>query len=410
MSAPYVTTEGSTSSISMRRNVSNAFSASPALAHAEISVVYARQSGATPASYIITNAAKPARASPARAHADSSMLYTRTSRVSTKATNSNATATASRRAHCLRKFLCETRAPSFCTPALRSARSSSSALCRRPCSTSVSYSRRCADDSEAVIRGGAAAPAAESDDAASDRSGAFSPSPPVVSTTGMGGRDSSNFARGHPCRTPSWCAAVRGSPRRAPPRRARFSVFSAASFSPSARLSARSRNSSSTLCTLGTDTAAATTSARGFGLLFGANSSWSLEPPSAVPAAATRGSARDATRSGPAPVSDASRRFQLRPETPVLAGVLASEEDAPALVLAATAGAQGAARAAARPDIFTGTARSRKPPHAPLTPPLEAEGSNEHARGGRGDLYSPGSGPRDAARQRARPSARSERS
>ena len=114
--------------------------------------------------------------------------------------------------------------------------------------------------------------------------------------------------------------------------------------------------------------------------MFGANSSWSLRPPGAAPAAATRESARDATRSGPAPVSEASRRFRLRlPETPAPAGVLASEEDAPTLVLAAIAGAQGAVRAAARPDISTDTARSRKPPHAPLAPPLEAEGrTNTH--------------------------------
>mmetsp|Transcript_7145 Transcript_7145/g.30442 ORF Transcript_7145/g.30442 Transcript_7145/m.30442 type:complete len:252 (-) Transcript_7145:443-1198(-) len=251
-----------------------------------MSVVYARQSGLTPASYIITNAAKPALASPARAHAERSMLYTRTSFMSTKATNSNATAMASLRAHCLKKFLCETLVPSFVTPALRSARSNSSALCRRPCSTSVSYRRRCADASEAVMRG---AEVRASSDVPPRR--ALCESPASSATTGMGGRDSSNFARGHPCRTPSWCAAVCGSPRRAPPPPFPFSFLES---SPPARLSARSRNSSSTLCTLGTDTAAATTSARGFGRVFGANSSWSLEPPGAAPAAATRGSARDA--------------------------------------------------------------------------------------------------------------------
>ena len=79
MSAPYVTTVGATPSSFIRRNVSNAFSTSPALAHALINVVYALQSGRTPASYISTNAANPDLASPAAAQTDRSMLYRRTS-------------------------------------------------------------------------------------------------------------------------------------------------------------------------------------------------------------------------------------------------------------------------------------------------------------------------------------------
>ena len=79
MSAPYVTTLPSSPSISIRRNVSKAFSSSPALAQALMRVVYAITSGCTPASYIITNAANALRLSAAAAHTDSSMLYRRTS-------------------------------------------------------------------------------------------------------------------------------------------------------------------------------------------------------------------------------------------------------------------------------------------------------------------------------------------
>ena len=74
MSAPYVTTLPSSPSISIRRNVSNAFSSSPALAHALMSVVYAITSGWTPLSYIMTKAANALLESAAEAHTDSSML------------------------------------------------------------------------------------------------------------------------------------------------------------------------------------------------------------------------------------------------------------------------------------------------------------------------------------------------
>mmetsp|Transcript_1414 Transcript_1414/g.5377 ORF Transcript_1414/g.5377 Transcript_1414/m.5377 type:complete len:320 (-) Transcript_1414:199-1158(-) len=315
------------------------------------------------------------------------MLYNRTSLAPTKETNSNATATASRLAHCRRKFLCETFWPKLSIPEPRNNRSNSSALCNRPLSTRVSYRRMwlCASANGIFF---------------AERF-CFCPSPPArprsvfspfqssdSSKTGIKGSDSKSFARGHPCFTPSMCAGSSGGWLSRRPRvcvGTNFPFFLRAGRDPEKESeekppapAARSRNSSTVCTPLGLLTALATTDgARGCGrcVSWSWNSSSWPEVPGTGPVAKMRRTARPpSVRLGgleTPPVSRPSRRTFLRPASnpnPIQAGLcLASDDDAPALVR--DRATEGATCAATRADIPQAVTKPRLPANEPRVLP-----------------------------------------